>query len=148
MLLGPEGSDSSWWLRHARLEVLASTYGVVFLMPAVLEGCGFDMAFGYRFGQSLCQDLFVELEHDLPSLALRPETTWVVGLGFSGLGALHAALTRPTAFAELPAWELCPTSLPIAMAKHPHPILHLHGSSVCGVSVRMGRHPFPTQWTC
>lgn len=98
VLLGPEGSDSSWWLRHARLEVLASTYGVVFLMPAVLEGCGFDMAFGYRFGQSLCQDLFVELEHDLPSLALRPETTWVVGLGLSGLGALHAALTRPDRF--------------------------------------------------
>lgn len=32
-------------MRHARLESLSSRYSVAFILPAVLEGCGFDMAY-------------------------------------------------------------------------------------------------------
>lgn len=93
VLLGPEGSDSTWWLRRCLLEALAQENRCAFVLPSVLEGCGFDMAYGYRFGTSLREDVPQWLSRHLPAI---PAGEWhIAGYGVSGAAAVHAALACP-----------------------------------------------------
>lgn len=103
-LLGPEGSASAWWLRHARLEEMAERRRLALVLPSALQGCGFDMAYGYRFEQSLCTDIPDWLETQLPCLRLRERPRYLAGLRLSGTGAIHAALRHPGRFEAVGAF--------------------------------------------
>lgn len=92
-LLGPEGSSHGWWSRHARLSRMATEHHVVIVAPDVWEGCGFDMANGYAFGQALWQDLPNYLRRHV--LCLDWRRVWMAGYGLSGLGVLQGALEHP-----------------------------------------------------
>lgn len=105
LLLGPEGSASAWWLRHARLEATAERYQLAFVLPSTLQGCGFDMAYGYRFGQSLCKDIPEWLETRLPCLRLKERPLYIAGYRLSGTGAIHAALCHPERFETAGAFQ-------------------------------------------
>lgn len=96
VLLGPGGSDSTWWLRNCLLQPLADQASCAFILPAVLEGCGFDMAYGYRFGASLRKDIPEWLERYLPAI---PTKNWhIAGYTSSGTAAIRMALTCPNRY--------------------------------------------------
>lgn len=104
-LLGPEGSTSDWWLRHSRLCALADERRTAFVLPAVLQGCGFDMAYGYRFEQALCCDIPEWLSRHLPCLALSHMPVSIAGYRLGGTGAAHAALDRPEQFGTVGCFD-------------------------------------------
>lgn len=104
-LLGPEGSASDWWLRHSRLCTLADERQMAFVLPSVLQGCGFDMAYGYRFEQALCRDIPEWLSRHLPCLALSQMPVSIAGYRLGGTGAAHAALDCPDLFGTVGCFD-------------------------------------------
>lgn len=95
-LLSPEGEEGSRWLRGTQAELLADQYGVAMVMVSCLEGCYTDMAFGYRFFQSLAKGVPEYLFRNIPALNL--ERCYVAGCSMGGMGAVKLALTEPQRF--------------------------------------------------
>ncbi len=98
-LLAPEGEDGSRWLRHTQAERLADRYGIAIVLVSCLQGCYTDMAFGYRFFQSLCKGVPAYLRRILPAIPLDNGKTLIAGASMGGMGAIKWALAEPERFA-------------------------------------------------
>lgn len=98
-LLAPEGEEGSRWLRHTEAERLADRYGMTMVLVGCLQGCYTDMAFGYRFFQSLTRGVPEYLHRMLPALSLEDGQCYVAGASIGGMGAMKWALSEPRRFA-------------------------------------------------
>ena len=100
-LLAPEGQEGSRWLRHTQVELLADKYQAAMVLVSCLEGCYTDMAFGYRFFQSLEKGIPEYLGYNLPPLCLEDGHCFAVGCSIGGMGAVKWALSSPELFAAV-----------------------------------------------
>jgi len=97
-LLAPEGEEGSRWLRHTQAELLADKYHMAMVLVSCLEGCFTDMAYGYRFFQSLAKGIPEYLSKNIPALSLDDGQCYVAGCSMGGMGAVKLALCYPERF--------------------------------------------------
>jgi S-formylglutathione hydrolase FrmB len=98
-LLAPEGEDGTRWLRHTQAERLSDQYGIAIVLVGCLQGCYTDMAFGYRFFQSLSNGVPAYLRRILPAVPINGGKALVAGASMGGMGAVKWALAEPERFA-------------------------------------------------
>lgn len=118
MLLGPGGSDGTWWPQHCLMQPLADQYDCAFVLVPALEGCGFDMAYGYRFGKSLREDVPQWLQRHMPVLPM--EKLHIAGYDVCGAGALQAALMSEGRFASAACFGGCADVKSYQHTPHPY----------------------------
>ena len=100
-LLAPEGEEGSRWLRHTQAELLAEQYQVAMVLVSSLQGCYTDMAYGYRFFQSLADGVPAYLKRNLPALRVHEGPCYIAGCSMGGMGAIKLALRYPARFAAV-----------------------------------------------
>lgn len=100
-LLAPEGEDGSRWLRHTQVELLAEQHNMIMVMVPCLQGCYTDMAYGYRFFQSLVVGVPAYLKRNLPAIRVDEGPCFVAGCSMGGMGAIKLALSYPASFAAV-----------------------------------------------
>ncbi|NLG96457.1 MAG: esterase family protein [Chloroflexi bacterium] len=93
-LLHGLGDDASGWQRYTSIEVLASIYGLVVVMPSAGRSFYTDMPNGQRYFSYLVDELPRYLEAVF-GIAPRRENTMIAGLSMGGYGAFKAAFLRP-----------------------------------------------------
>ena len=94
-LLSPLGNDQSAWHRHARIEELAETYGVLVAMPGMSLSFGQNMYYGLKYHLMLTKELPAQLEDYYPADLSRQ---YIAGAQEGGYIAAQAALENPAQY--------------------------------------------------
>lgn len=94
LLLAPEGAEGDRWMKEAPLERWAKEKHLAFVMPATLQGCYTDMAYGYRFFEAIAREIPAFLKRNLPCLNMQSDLS-VAGISMGAAAAVRLALTEP-----------------------------------------------------
>lgn len=97
-LLHGLSDDGSAWLRYTTIEVLASAYGLVVVMPSVGRSFYTDQPNGQLYFTYLMEELPRYLA-DIFQLAPLRQDTLIAGNSMGGYGAFKAAFFHPERFA-------------------------------------------------
>ena len=92
-LLHGLSDDGSAWSRYTNVEILASNYNLVVVMPSVNRSFYANQRNGQHYFSYVTEELPQYL-NDLFGLAPKREDTLVAGLSMGGYGALKCALKR------------------------------------------------------
>ncbi len=93
-LLHGLSEDAGAWQRFSSIETIASTYGLVVVMPSAGRSFYIDQPNGQKYFTYLTEELPDYLA-DVFGLEPRRENTFIAGTSMGGYGAIKAALTRP-----------------------------------------------------
>lgn len=97
-LLHGLSDDGSAWQRYTSIEVLASAYGLVVVMPSVGRSFYTDQPDGRRYFTYLTEELPQYLK-DVFALSPTRENTFIAGNSMGGYGAFKTAFAYPERFA-------------------------------------------------
>ena len=97
-LLHGLSDDATAWQRYTSVEMLASAYGLVVVMPSVGRSFYADLHNGQRYFTYLTEELPQYLA-DVFDLAPARADTFIAGNSMGGYGAFKAALAFPERFA-------------------------------------------------
>ncbi len=93
-LLHGLSDDASAWQRYSTIELLASQYGLVVVMPSAGRSFYIDQPNGQQYFTYIVEELPKYL-NDVFGIEPKRENTFIAGISMGGYGAFKAALLRP-----------------------------------------------------
>ena len=104
-LLPDEGEDHTRWIRETGIERLSQKYKFAAVMPGCAQGCYTNMKLGYHFYDAWAEELPQIVHTYFPSISSRPNSTYLIGAGMGGYGAVKTMLKQAGKYAGVASFS-------------------------------------------